>query len=166
MRWMLFAAALMISFPALAQEGTATLNSGKGTIRVKPGCGKNSQPLYGTWVFSAGTFTATTGGNPALSGTTAPLGSSGKSLRLTFDGPSKALFDDALESWATALCGTPVALIGQGTSISQFDLLLNKRRTRAKVRLTATGSGTSALGNGTGTYKAVVRGAWQAATPQ
>lgn len=165
MRWMLFAAALMFSFPALAQEGTATLNTGKGTIRVKPGCGKNSQSLFGTWTFAAGTFAATTTGNPVLAGTSTAQGASNKVFRLTFDGPSKALFDDAMESWASALCGTQITLL-QPSAISRFDLKLNKRQTRAKVTLMAAGNGTSALGNGTGTYKAIVRGAWQPTTPQ
>jgi hypothetical protein len=34
MRWMLFAAALLISFPALAQDGTAALGNGTGTYKA------------------------------------------------------------------------------------------------------------------------------------
>ena len=163
MRWQLLALALLISLPAFAQDGTANLDSGKGTIRVRPGCGKDSQPLHGTWVFTNGAFTATTTGSPVLAGTSTAQGSSGKSFLLSFDLPSRALFDDALESWASALCGTPITLMQ--SSISHFDLKLNKRRTRAKVRLFARGEGTSVEGNGTGKYKAIVRGSWQDALP-
>jgi hypothetical protein len=164
MRWQLLAILVLISAPAFAQDGSANLDSGKGTIKVKPGCGKNSQPLFGTWTFSAGTFTATTTGNPVLSGTSVAQGMSNKNFRLTFDGPSKALFDDAMESWATAVCGLPVTLSAP-TTVSRFDLKLNKRRTRAKVTLKASGTGATSQGTGRGKYEAIVRGSWQDALP-
>lgn len=163
MRWWILALALALSSPAFAQDGTAVLNTGSGTIRVKPGCGKSSQPLFGTWVFAGGSWTATSGGSLDLSGTSTPQGMSGKVFTLQFDAQSKDEFDDALESWASAVCGVPVTLQGQGTTVTSFSLKLNKRATRAKVTLFATGSGTSAAGNGTGTYKAIVRGTWQPA---
>lgn len=164
MRWQLLAILLLAAAPALAQDGSAALNSGKGTIRVKPGCGKDSQPLFGTWDFAAGAFTATTTGNPVLSGTSTAQSMSGKNFRLAFDAPSKALFDAALESWASALCGIPVTLSAPST-VTHFDLKLNKRRTRAKLTLKAFGNGSSSEGTGRGSYKATVRGAWQDALP-
>ena len=164
MRWLIPALFLALAAPAFAQDGTASLNFGKGTIRVKPGCGKNRQPLFGTWVFSGGSWTATTTGNPVLEGTSVARRSSRRAFALAFDGPSKLLFDDALESWASAVCGIPVTLQRPpGTTLSRFSLKLNKRSTRAKVRLAARGTGTSSAGSGTGTYKAVVRGSWTAA---
>jgi hypothetical protein len=163
MRWWLVALALALSAPAFAQDGTAMLSSGKGTIKVKPGCGKDSQPLFGTWVFSAGTWTATSGAGLDLSGTSAARGMSGKVFDLQFDAQSKDEFDDALESWASAVCGVPVTLQAQGSTVSSFSLKLNKRQTRAKLTLFATGNGTSAAGKGVGTYKAIVRGSWQPA---
>lgn len=162
MRWMILTLALLIPVSALGQEGTGALNFGKGTIRVRPGCGSNRQPLYGTWVFTAGTFTATTTGNPVLAGTSTARTPGGRRFNLTFGAPSKALFDDALESWASAVCGVQVVL-SQPTTISRFALKLNKRRTRARVALSALGNGTSAAGDGTGRYKAIVRGSWQPA---
>ena len=160
MRWIFVCLALTCAATSsLAQiAGTADL-SGNGKLKAK-GCGKDREGLVGTWDFLGdGTWTGTTDGVLVLSGTHASQGASGKIASLTFDLASKTFFDDALESWASALCGIPVTLM-QPSSISHFDLKLNKRRTRAKLTLFASGTGSTSEGSSTGRYKAIVRGPW------
>ena len=156
--------ALAVLFAATAGLAQASGNgalSGTARIKVKPECGKNRQAVNANWTLSGSSFSALTLGNgtPALTGSASTQGASGRIFRLAFDAPSQAIFDDALESWASFVCGgTPVTLAR--VNVTHFDLKLNKRKTRAKVKLYARGAGTSPLGAGTGSYKAIERGSW------
>jgi hypothetical protein len=156
--------ALVVVFAAgsaLAQASGNGALSGTARIKVKPECGKNRQAVNANWVLNGAAWTAQTpgAGTPALTGSATPQGASGRIFRLAFDQASKAIFDDALESWASALCGTPITM-NAGSRVSRFDLKLNKRKTRAKLTIHASATGTSPLGSGTGTYKAIERGNW------
>ncbi len=159
MRWLSILLLLAISAPALAQDGGGTL-SGTARAKVKPDCGKDR--LAVAWVFqsTAGSWTATVGGSASLAGTAVVAGNSGKNWNLAFDAMSKTSFDQALAAWATDLCETPVTL-SQPSSITHFNLKLNKRRTRAKLTMFATGHGTTIAGAGTGKLKTILRGPWQ-----
>ncbi|MBM4383966.1 MAG: hypothetical protein FJ091_11420 [Deltaproteobacteria bacterium] len=142
---------LFAATSALAQASGNGSLSGTARIKVKPECRKNRQAVNADWVLSGNGFSAQTPGNgtPALTGSATAQGASSRIFRLSFDAPSKAIFDAALESWATFVCGgTPVTLTS--VSVTHFDLKLNKRKTRAKVKLYASGTGTSPLGPGTG----------------
>jgi len=146
---------------ALAQASGNGALAGTARIKVKPDCGKDRQAVNANWILNGATWTAQTPGNgtPALGGSASAQGASGRIFRLTFDQASKTIFDDALESWASARCGTPITM-NAGSSVSRFDLKLNKRKTRAKLTIHASATGTSPLGSGTGSYKAIERGSW------
>lgn len=160
-KWGLVLAVLFAATSASAQASGNGALAGTARIKVKPECGKDRQAVNANWTLGGGTWSAQTPGNntPALSGAATAQGASGRIFRLSFDAGSKAIFDDALESWASGVCGTPITMTA-GSSVSRFDLKLNKRKTRAKLTIHASATGTSPLGSGTGTYKAIERGAW------
>jgi hypothetical protein len=150
----------LLTSPALAQvQGGDGNLSGPGVLKVKPDCGRDSEMLTGTWQLTAnGGWQALTSGNPLLTGSKSAVGNSGKIWNLAFDASSKLAFDAELAARASALCGVAVTM--QPSSVTHFNLKLNKRKTRAKLTLMARGSGSSAAGNGRGAYKAIARGAW------
>lgn len=160
-KWGLALVVLFASSSALAQASGNGALAGTARIKVKPECGKNRQAVNANWALSGGSFSAQTqnNGTPALTGNVTAQGASGRIFRLAFDAPSQALFDAALESWASAVCGgTPVTLTS--VNVTHFALKLNKRKTRAKLTIHASATGTSPLGSGTGSYKAIERGGW------
>lgn len=150
----------LLTSPAFAQvQGGDGNLSGPGVLKVKPDCGRDNEMLTGTWQLTAnGGWQALTSGNPLLIGTKSAVGSSGKIWNLAFDASSKLAFDAELAARASALCGVAVTI--QPSTVTHFNLKLNKRKTRAKLTLMARASGSSAAGNGRGTYKAIARGAW------
>ena len=163
MRWWIVVLGIVSSVPALAQVGTGTF-TGPTTLKVKPGCGKDSQTSTWSFVGTGGAWTSTVDGNPGPAGSATPLGSSGKAWRLAFDANSKAGFDLAMTAWASELCGLPVTLAAPST-VTHFDLKLNKRQTRGKLTLRARATGSTLEGSGNGTLKLVKRGPWQVAQP-
>jgi hypothetical protein len=158
MRWLLAALVLALSAPAFA-DGSGSL-SGTGKLKVK-GCGGDSSPMTWNLDVTGGAFTID--GGPA-GGTAMPVGASGKIWNLAFDANTKAGFDMFLAAIASNLCETQVTLT-QPSTVSQFNLKLNKRQTRAKLTLFVSGSGVSIEGASTGTLKLKLRGSWQAAQP-
>lgn len=145
------------AFAQVAGEGS--FSGGTAKLRAR-GCGKDRVGAFGTWALLAdGSWTGTVDSVVTLSGTHVAQGASGKIARLTFDMESKGLFDDALEAWASTLCGTPVTL-NAPSAVTHFNVKLNKRRTRAKLTLIAVGTGSTIEGSSAGRFKAIVRGPW------
>jgi hypothetical protein len=151
---------------AVAQvAGTGDFSGDTANLRAV-GCRRDRVGAFGEWVLLAdGTWTGTVDSVVTLSGTHMEQGSSGNIARLTFDAESHALFDDALEAWASAICGAEVTL-NAPSAVTHFDIKLNKRRTRAKLTLRAIGTGSTGEGSSAGRFKAIVRGPWTEAAAQ
>jgi hypothetical protein len=163
MRWWIVGFVVLWCAPALAQVGAGSF-SGAATLKVKPGCGRDTERSTWNLVGTGGSWASTIEGNPGPSGTAMPLGGSGRIWRLAFDANSKTAVDLSLTAWASELCGLPVTLTAPST-ITQFDLKLNKRKTRGKLTLRAQATGSTPEGTGTGTLKMIKRGPWQEAQP-
>jgi hypothetical protein len=161
MRWCILAFVVLSSVPALAQVGMGSF-SGPATLKVKPGCGKDTERSTWDVVGTGGTWTSTIDGGAGPSGTSTPRGNSGRIWELAFDANSKSLIDIALTAWASELCELPVALDAP-SEVRRFDLKLNTRKTRGKLTLRARAEGSTSEGAGTGTLKMIKRGPWQEA---
>ena len=161
MRWLAVALfALSLSAPALA-DGSGTL-SGPGKIAVKS-CGKDRDQVTWTVQLTGSTWASSPpGGGTGPFGTAAPVGSSGKIWNFAFDPGVKMGFDQFLAALASSLCETTVTLTGPST-VSQFNLKLNKRKTGAKLTLAVTATGVSVEGTGAGKLTMKLRGPWQEA---
>jgi hypothetical protein len=161
MRWLIVTLLLALSTLALA-DGSGTL-TGTGKLRVQS-CGKDRGAVTWTVQLTGSNWTTTVNGNNGPSGTASPVGSSGKIWNFAFDANSKTGFDLLLAAAATNLCETTVTLT-QPSTVTHFNLKLNKRSTRAKLTLFARGTGSSIEGTGVGKLNLILRGPWQQVAP-
>ena len=143
------AAVFAQTFPA----GSGTL-AGKASLSIK-GCGKGSDrgatsyPLDG-----AGSFVE----DGSIAATAIPQGSSGRVFNLSYDAANLAIIRAIFEDVASEFCQSQFTISSFQASGS---LKLNKRNTRAKVRQSATLTGTDGVGGShTGRFKAKDSGAW------
>ena len=161
----LAALALLTSTPlAAATSGTATLT---GTAKLAvPGCGRERDafsPLVS--VSDDGRWTAAADDDddpdddPGVAGTYTTEGRSARSLRLEFDEPSRAsLTADAEDDLATK-CGTPTATV-TSSQPKKLRLVLNRKRTKAKLVLRWVFEGTAGGRPRSVRYRVIARGPW------
>jgi hypothetical protein len=111
---------------------------------------------------TGGNWTPTVSGSNGPSGSASPVGGSPKIWSFRFDQGSKGAFEQFLATLATSLCETTVTLT-QPSTVTQLNLKLNERDTRAKLTLFAQAMSSSMGGLGNGNLNLTLRGPWQAA---
>lgn len=131
---------LLLGLGATAEafSGSGTLK-GTGSLAVQR-CGQGRLHAKATVAVAAdGTWTASTTEGALFSGTSVPVGTSGRQLDLSFDAGSEAGFIGSMASDAAELCHTSIEV----TSVLKkaFVLTLNRRATRAKLKLRYAGTG-------------------------
>jgi hypothetical protein len=160
--WLVAGAAAAQSLPVPTPAGVGVL-AGTAKLRLKP-CGRSEVPLaFRVEVEDDGAWAAD-----------APVGLAGTSTtrltwrqfyahfrsrtRLALSSASLTALEASLAAQATALCGESVSL--SALAASEATLVLNKRWTRAKLRLRASAQGVRASGTRTLRYRATAVGAW------
>lgn len=154
----LLGSALLVAATASAQPlaGSAEL-TGDGILRVK-GCGRDpASAAVRITVAADGAWTAQSP-EVGFAGTSVPLGASGRKLDLTFDPVSLAGFVAGLASDAAELCEGPITDVS--AEKLRFLLQVNRRHTRAKLKVRYFLRGTGPGGPGTATYKLALKGPW------
>jgi hypothetical protein len=145
--------------PAQVVAGSGFLE-GKGTLAVQR-CGRDRLRARTQVVVAPdGTWVATTDEGTGFSGTSVPVGTSGRQLALSFDADSEAGFVGSMALDAAELCRTSIAV----TSVlkKKFLLTINRRGTRAKLVLRYVGTGVGDGRSGWARSGLTLRGAWTA----
>lgn len=151
----------LLGFLALATQASAQAVpdgagalAGRDRLRV-PGCGREAGPLSVDVTLAAnGAWTADVGA-VTYSGTSTQMNR--RLALLTLDAGSLTALDTALEADASALCEEAVTI---SALTSNATLKVNKRQTRARLHFGVRATGSSASGDGSGTYRIRARGDW------
>ena len=132
---------------------------GQVSFAIKKCGADRGRAQVGIAVAPDGTWTAGSGEGLPLSGTSQPLGMSGRKLTLAFDAESAADFVAARASDIEAGCRVSGVVIESATP-TRFTLALNRKRTRATLvviyKLVGSAGGTS----GKATFKLRASGRW------
>ena len=139
--------ALMVSSVDAQVIGSGNA-SGTDKLRVK-GCGKGKAPaILNFTLFSDGTWVAVDEEGINLSGSHTAV--SDKKFDLAFDASSETVFVGVLASAASEICQQSVSVTS--ALRKKFFLKRNKKRTKAKVRVKYSFTGTAAGESGTAKY--------------
>jgi hypothetical protein len=153
---------LVVSF-ACSSVAFAAVPPGSGTLTGTErfsvsGCGKDSGASSVVFtIASDGAWSAMINGNTYVGSSTA--NGNGRFSSLSMDGPSFALFTQALTSSASDLCADVVTV--SGLVITKALLKVNKSLTAAKLEVQAVASGSAGGNSGRGKYKLKASGGWQ-----
>lgn len=139
-----------------------TLGSGdlRGHTRLRiEGCGKARDPITSTFaLFGAGQWSFDLAADTFLTGTSTTSGRV-STLALDAQGSSLATLAAHLGGDADQLCGTSVTI--NSLVITDANLKISKRGTRARLIFRASGTGVSSEGSSAGTYRLRAKGRWQ-----
>jgi hypothetical protein len=133
---------------------------GRGKFGVQR-CGRDRDAVTAVVAVNVdGSWSAVVNGRP-YSGTSTPIGTSGRKLDLFFDGVGMAQFISTLEELASDLCDESVTSTSE--TKRKFLLKVNKKRTKAAVILKYIFTGTAGGRSGKARYFFKVKGLWAAA---
>jgi hypothetical protein len=133
--------------------------SGTSVLAVK-GCGRDRDPALVLLVTLGpdGSWMAEDQEGARFGGTSAPIGSSGRKLDLSFDAETEAAFRARAAADVGELCQAPATV--ESAVKKAFTLKLNRKLTRAKLALRYVFTGTAGGIPGRATQRVSTKGPW------